>query len=163
MNLLILGAGQYGMVAKEIAESINEFEKIHFLDDKKPTAIGRLNDFNSFVASYECAFVAIGNPDIRSDYIERLLKAGFRLPNLLSPKAYISSSVNLSQGIIVEPMAVIHTNAVINRGCIISAGAVINHNCVLGECCHIDCNSTVTRSAVVPPKTKINSGTVYNS
>ena len=33
-NLLILGAGQYGQVAKEIAEDIGYFEKISFLDDR---------------------------------------------------------------------------------------------------------------------------------
>ncbi|MDP4117851.1 MAG: hypothetical protein Q8873_01510 [Bacillota bacterium] len=32
-NLLILGAGQYGMVAKEISESMEYFYKIDFLDD----------------------------------------------------------------------------------------------------------------------------------
>lgn len=32
-DLLILGAGQYGMVAKEIAEAMNCFQKIDFLDD----------------------------------------------------------------------------------------------------------------------------------
>ena len=32
-NLLIIGAGQYGMVAKEIAESMKCFEKIDFVDD----------------------------------------------------------------------------------------------------------------------------------
>ena len=33
-KLLIIGAGQYGMVAKEIAESVGGFEIIAFLDDK---------------------------------------------------------------------------------------------------------------------------------
>jgi len=32
-NLLIIGAGIYGMVAKEIAESTNRFERIDFVDD----------------------------------------------------------------------------------------------------------------------------------
>ncbi|MBR1677729.1 MAG: acetyltransferase, partial [Clostridia bacterium] len=32
-NLLILGAGQYGTVVKEIAKSMECFEKIDFLDD----------------------------------------------------------------------------------------------------------------------------------
>ena len=32
-NLLIIGAGQYGVVAKEIAESMKCFEKIDFVDD----------------------------------------------------------------------------------------------------------------------------------
>ncbi len=34
-NLLIIGAGIYGVVAKEIAESMNCFEKIDFVDDNR--------------------------------------------------------------------------------------------------------------------------------
>ena len=41
-NLLILGAGQYGMVAKEIAESMRKYDHIDFLDDNNPIAVGKL-------------------------------------------------------------------------------------------------------------------------
>ncbi len=34
-NLLIIGAGQYGMVAKEISDAMNCFGRIDFLDDNK--------------------------------------------------------------------------------------------------------------------------------
>ena len=40
-NLLILGAGQYGQVAKEIAEETGYFDKIAFLDDNSEQAIGK--------------------------------------------------------------------------------------------------------------------------
>ena len=43
-NLLIIGAGQYGMVAKEIAESMKCFEKIDFVDDVYPSAVGKICD-----------------------------------------------------------------------------------------------------------------------
>jgi hypothetical protein len=36
-NLLILGAGQYGMVAKEIAEATGDYTAIAFLDDNNLT------------------------------------------------------------------------------------------------------------------------------
>ena len=44
-NLLILGAGQYGQVAREIAEAMGLFEHISFLDDNSSAAIGKLSDF----------------------------------------------------------------------------------------------------------------------
>lgn len=47
-GLLILGAGQYGMVAKEVAESMNCFDKIDFLDDKNPIAVGKLCEYGGF-------------------------------------------------------------------------------------------------------------------
>ena len=64
-NLLILCAGQYGQVAKEVAESMGCFEKIAFLDDNNENAIGKLADYEKFVTDYSSAFVAIGNADLR--------------------------------------------------------------------------------------------------
>lgn len=162
MNLLILGAGQYGVVAREIAVSLNQFEKIDFLDDKNSFAIGGLNDYEKFKKEYSAAFVAIGDSEIRSKLIENLRRVGYKLPNLISKACYISPSAVLKDGIIVEPMAVVHTNTIINNGCIISAGAVINHNCILEECCHIDCNATVTNSTIITKKTKVCSNTVFD-
>ena len=75
-NLLILGAGQYGSVVYEIAESLQCYNKINFLDDKNPVAIGILQDYTKFVGEYDSAIVAIGNPDIRLNYIEKLKAAG---------------------------------------------------------------------------------------
>lgn len=43
-NLLIIGAGQYGALAKEIAEVMKCFEKIDFLDDNSELAIGKISE-----------------------------------------------------------------------------------------------------------------------
>ena len=47
-NLLILGAGQFGLMVKEIAESMSCFDKIDFLDDNNEIAIGKLCDYEEF-------------------------------------------------------------------------------------------------------------------
>lgn len=159
-NLLILGAGQYGCLVKEIAESIGCFGKIDFLDDNSEKAIGRLNDYVGFADRYDCAVVAIGNPELRLRYLEEL-KCHFDVPVLVHPKSYVSPSAKVGMGSIVEPMAVIHTDTVIGKGCLICAGAVINHNAVLGDGCHADCNSTVAARAEVTPCTKVCLGEVF--
>ena len=56
-NLLILGAGQYGMVAKEIAESMRKYDHIDFLDDNNPIAVGKLGDFENLSNVYDSAVV----------------------------------------------------------------------------------------------------------
>lgn len=67
-NLLIIGAGIYGLVVKEIAESMNCFEKIDFVDDNQKTTsngievIGTSADIGRLSQDYENAIVAIGNP-----------------------------------------------------------------------------------------------------
>lgn len=42
-KLVILGAGQYGFVVKEVAETMCCFIEIDFLDDYSEIAIGKLN------------------------------------------------------------------------------------------------------------------------
>ncbi len=68
-NLLILGAGQYGVMAKEIAEAMGVFDRIAFLDDsfaKDPAAaaehsiVGTTRDIEKFAAEFRYGFVASG-------------------------------------------------------------------------------------------------------
>ena len=160
-NLLILGAGQYGHVAKEIAEATGLFEKIDFLDDGKDFAVGKLVDYREFINSYSYAIVAIGNPQLRVDWIERLEADGYEIAVLVHPKAYVSSSAEIMKGCIVEPFAALNTQCVVSVGCIISAGAVVNHNSICSDGVHVDCNAVISAGASVPSKTKVSSGTVY--
>ncbi len=165
-NLLIIGAGMYGVVAKEIAENMQCFEKIAFADDKKKNAygldvIGTIADVESLVQEYDNIVVAIGNAEVRLSVLEKLAKMKCNIVTLISPQAYVSPSARVMQGCIVEPMTVIHSLCVIERGCIISAGAVVNHGAVCKEGVHVDCNATVMGYAVVPAKTKIVSGEVF--
>lgn len=161
-NLLILGAGQYGSVVYEIAEALRCYETIDFLDDKNPVAIGGLQDYEKFIETYDSAIVAIGNSDIRLDYIEKLKKAGYKIATLIHPAAYVSPSCKLGEGCVVEPLAGLHANTVVEKGCLISMGALVNHNAVIGAGCHIDCGSVVAARAVVPGKTKVLANTLFS-
>jgi len=50
-SLLIIGAGGHGFVIKEIAESC-KYDRIDFLDDKNPVAIGRISNLDKFAKEY---------------------------------------------------------------------------------------------------------------
>ena len=86
-NLLILGAGGYGHVVREIAEDSGIFDKIDFLDDSSPLAIGKFGDAEKFLKGYPNAVVALGNAELRLGYIEKLRAAGFQIPAIISPRA----------------------------------------------------------------------------
>lgn len=158
-NLLIIGAGQYGMVVKEIAETLG-FDKIDFLDDNSEKPVGKIADIAKFKDDYKNAVVAIGNAGIRLKLIAELEKAGCDIPILVHEKAYVSKSAVIGKGSIIEPMAVVHTEARIGTGCLISAGAVINHNCIIEDGCHIDCGTVVGARAVVRSKTNTKYGEI---
>ena len=91
-NLLILGAGQYGQVAREIAEAMGLFEHIAFLDDNSSAAIGKLSDFDNYIDDFDSAVVAIGHAETRLKLIEQLIGAGYDVPVLIHPRAYIAPS-----------------------------------------------------------------------
>ena len=160
-NLLILGAGQYGQVVRETAEAMGCFREIGFLDDNSPTARGKLADYEKFRGTYACAFVAMGNPEIRLRWLEKLAEAGYEMPVLVHPRAHVSPSAVLKPGTVVEALAVVNTEAVVEMGGLICAGCVVNHNAHVMPVCQVDCNAVVASNAVVPQGTKVFSGTVY--
>ena len=159
-NLLILGAGQYSFVAGETAEAMGCFGKIDYLDDNNPRAIGKLADYQKLFGEYTQAFVAMGNPELRLEWLSRLAAAGYGLPVLLSPRAYLSSSAQVMGGCILEPMAVVHANTVVKTGCLICAGSLVNHNAVVEAGCQLDCGAIVMSNATVPAGTKVPCGAV---
>ena len=160
-NLLILGAGQYGQVVRETAEASGRFGRIAFLDDNNEYALGKMNDFEMYRSEFDYAFVALGNPQLRIQWLEKLETAGFELAVLVHPKAHVSPSALLGKGSIAEPMAVINTEANVGRGGLLCAGCVVNHNAHVGSGCQIDCGAVVASNAIVPEGTKVQSGTVF--
>jgi NDP-sugar pyrophosphorylase family protein len=158
-TLLILGAGQFGTVIKEIAESIGGFEKIDFLDDTfgqgefegnyHEQSIGKLDQYEEMRANYYYAIVSIGNPELRMEWTKKLLDAGYSVPILVSPHAYISSSAQLSKGTVVGPMAVVNSGSHVGEGTFITAGAIVDHNAFVADYCNIQCGSVVMSGAFV--------------
>lgn len=167
-NLLIVGAGIYGMVALEIARDMGCFEKIDFVDDTRETTpngiavIGTTKEIDMLASQYSNIVVAIGNSEVRLSLLKKIEEeTPYRIVSLVSPKAYISPTAQLMKGCIVEPMAVIHTACMIHVGCLISAGAVINHGSMCCEGVHVDCNATIVGYSIVPAGMKISSGMVF--
>lgn len=169
-NLLIIGAGIYGLIAKEIAESMGCFDRIAFVDDGAKVTpngipvIGAGADLLALSQDYQAAVVAIGNPSVRLSLLQKIeAETPLRIATLVSPWAYVSPSAQVGKGSIIEPMAVIHAECVIEQGCLISAGAVVNHASRCCEGVHVDCNATVAGNTTVPAKTKVFSATVFKA
>ena len=167
-NLLIVGAGIYSVVASEVAESMNRFDRIDFVDDHatvtpvgKPVT-GKIRDIAAISADYDWAFVAIGNPETRLALIRKIeQETKMKVCTLVSPHAYVSPSARICKGSIVEPMAVVSSGSTVSVGCIVSAGAVVNHAALLCNGVHVDCNATVGGNTLVPAGTKIHSGAYF--
>lgn len=169
-DLLIIGAGAYASVAKQIALSMGCFDTISFIDDHASLAPdgtpvqGTCQDLSVWQTRVCQVAVAIGNCQIRRQILDRIAaETQLRPVTLVSPQAFVCPTAQVAPGCIIEPMAVVHTGARLGAGCIVSAGAVVNHQSVCGDCVHVDCNAVVPGNASVPACHKVPSCTVYQT
>lgn len=119
------------------------YDKIVFLDDNSPDAIGKTNQLEELVAAYDGVIVSIGNNKVREDLIHRLQRINAPLVSLVHPRSFVAPSVTVGIGSIVLPGAVIHTNSSIGISCIISIGALIDHDAVVEDFSHINTGAIV--------------------
>lgn len=158
-SLLIIGAGEFGQLVKELAE-LQGYEKIAFLDDNSGLAIGKTADYQKFTKEYSHFIVAIGNPVVRRNVVE-MLEPCFTLATIMHPTAVISPSAQIEKGCVIEAHTVINTGTKVGKACLINAGSVVNHNSIVSDYCQVDCNAVVAADAIVPEYTKVTSCSVW--
>ncbi len=156
MRLLILGAGQYGQVAKEIAEAMGEYEQIEFLDDNSDIAVGKIEDIES--CEYDKVFIAIGDPNVRENLVHRV---GDKLVTLIHSNAIIMPSSEVGTGCIIEAGAVVSSRAKIGVSTIVMSNAVVGHDAIVGSYCQLKYNCSVSERCIVPDKKKIECNVVW--
>lgn len=146
LNLLIMGAGSHGREVRELAQRLNVFRKIAFLDDNpsKTGVLGPCSDIEQYLEEYPAAVPAVGESPLRMRWLEMLTYARFALPVLIHPDAVVSPSAKLGCGTVVCVRAVVGAGASVGRGCIISSGATIDRDVVIPDGTHIDCGRVVT-------------------
>ncbi len=159
-KLLILGAGGYGRTVAEAAAAL--FDEIAFLDDGQtgPDILGPCADYERYEGEYAFAYPAFGNNDLRATWLNRLGEAGYDVPALVHPRAYVSPSAVVEPGAVVLAMACVGTHTLVRRGAIINMGAVIDHDCTVGFCVHAAPGAIVKAGNFLAPMTKVESGQV---
>ena len=144
-TLLILGAGGFGRVVGELAVEAGVCGSVVYLDDavRGANVIGKCGDYFELREKYPAAIAAFGDNRLRLIWTEKLLEAGFDVPVLVHPRAYVSPSAKLGAGTVVQPGAVVSTNTVVGRACLINANAVVDHDNILEDGVHVNLNATV--------------------
>ncbi|MEH7019915.1 acetyltransferase [Priestia megaterium] len=142
-KLLILGAGGHGKVVSEIAQLMNQWEKISFLDDREDISevlgipiVGKLADLAALRSEYEYAFVAIGSNTARLQWGRKLIQQDFKIPILIHPSSTVSVKSSIEEGTVIMAGAIINPDARIGRSCIINTASTIDHDCLLQDGVH---------------------------
>lgn len=170
-EILLFGAGGHARSCIEVIESEGKFriagivglkEELH-QDILGYKVIGTDQDLRFLVADYPHALITVGqikSPNTRIKLYKELLEAGFVLPVVVSPNAYVSPHAKLGNGSIVMNGAIINANARIGVNCIINSRALLEHDVEVGDHCHISTGAILNGNVRVGSSSFVGSGTL---
>ena len=164
-RLIILGSGGYGQVVADVAEQIERYDSIRFLDDNdtRDDVLGKCDDYASFSDGNTEFYPAFGNNELRIKWINELLKKGMNVATIIHQTAYVSPTVTVGVGTVILPKAAINRHTTIGKGVLINMGALIDHNCTLGDGCHICLGAMIKADNHIPAGLKIEAGQVIEN
>ena len=169
--LIVLGAGGHARSCIDLIEQGKDFYVAGLVavesESKRKvfdySVIASDSEVHQLASKYQYAIVGIGQISTAINRIrlyELALGAGFRLPTIIAPSAYVSPRAFLGQGSVVMPGAVINAGVEIGTNCIINTNATIEHDSVIGNNCHISTGAIINGSVVIGDDTFLGSGSV---
>jgi len=138
-KLVLVGGGGFSCEIAEVAE-MTGFSVIGYYGDERTNSMLKyFGKFNHNILSdhdFEYIFPAYGAVDRmgiekRSQNLEVISR--FRVPSLISPKAQISKSAVIAEGVYIAHGAIVNPNAEIGKFCIINSNSTIGHNVRIGK------------------------------
>jgi sugar O-acyltransferase (sialic acid O-acetyltransferase NeuD family) len=113
----------------------------------------------------EHAVLGIGsvtNHRVRARLYDRLVAAGFKIPNLTHPRAMIEPSVTMGVGNQIFAGAVLGSAAKLGDNTIINSGTIVSHDCVIASHTHLSPGAILAGGVEVGENTLVGMGvTVY--
>lgn len=167
-SIIIIGAGTYGEVMFELAESCG-YQVVGFLDEDDNKlgeevmgvkVEGKFSDWKVEDIRNKNFVVAIGNNKIRHDIMVSILANGGNTPTLIHPTAQISKSAQIGKGVYIQMGAVIWTKVHIGDFTIISPNTVIAHHTSIGHSCLISTLCAVGASLTIGNYTMFGFGSI---
>lgn len=143
-NLVIIGAGGFGLELLDLIEDINEKEKkfnlLGFLDDNKAgfvvpniSVIGKTSDIDKYK---DCTFViGLSNPITREKYFDIVNSKGLKTPNLVHPSVKLSNYVDITDdvGVVINSNSIIAAKVRIGKGTVIDSNVYVGHESTIGD------------------------------
>jgi sugar O-acyltransferase (sialic acid O-acetyltransferase NeuD family) len=182
-KFLVYGSLDFGHVIRDLIGQCG-YEFAGFVDDfnEGKEIVGTLEQAaQSHPPSGFRIAIAVGynNLKARWEATQKALRAGYHLPVLIHPRAYVRSVEKVGAGTIIMAGALIDSNTLIEENVVIWPGAVVSHdsrvgantflspNCTLcgfvtvGHSCFVGAGATITNQVTVPDESFIKAGAVY--
>ena len=170
-EIILIGGGGHCKSVIDVIEQEERFEIAGIVDKPKLLGskvlgypiIGNDSDLSNLVKKYKYALITVGqirSPSLRVKLFNLANEAGFILPSIISPNAYVSQHTSIGNGVVVMHNALVNANAVIGDNCIINSKVLIEHDCQIFDHCHISTNATINGGVVVKSGCFVGSGSI---
>jgi sugar O-acyltransferase (sialic acid O-acetyltransferase NeuD family) len=152
--IILIGGGGHCLSCIDVIELTGLYQILGILDLPEKlgqkilnyTIIGTDNEIEQFLpecSNFMITVGQIGSSDLREKIYNMVLKAGGKMPVVISPLAHVSQYAIIGVGSIVMHNALINAGATVGKGCIINTKALIEHEAKIGDFCHISTASVV--------------------
>ena len=166
-KIILIGGGGHCKSCIDVIESSDGFAIAGIVDTNSSLEnllgyplLGNDHDLAKLKEKYAYALITMGqikSPAVRIKLYDHIKSIGFKLPIIVSNRAYVSKHAQLGEGTIVMHDALVNAGAVLGNNCIINTKSLIEHDAVIEDHCHISTGAIVNGGA------KIKSGTFFGS
>lgn len=152
--IILIGGGGHCISCIDVIKMEMKFEIIGILDTPEKVdssvlevkVIGTDYDIPALIEKCKNFLITVGqikSPEKRIQIYNIVKNSGGRLPIIISPKSYISSSAIIGEGTIIMHNSLVNAKVEVGKGCIINTGALLEHESVIGDFCHISTQSVI--------------------
>ena len=158
-KLILIGGGGHCKSCIDVIEQENKFLIAGIVDTNRSICdllgypwLGHDDDLAKLKLSYDYALITIGqikSPANRVRLFNYAKSLGFKLPVIISPRAYVSKHAKIGHGTIVMHDALINAGALVGDNCIINTKSLIEHDAVIENNCHISTGAVINGGVIV--------------
>lgn len=168
-DIAIIGAGGLGKEVAVLIQQINEhaptWNLIGFYDDSRPIGfkvnqfqvLGSVNNLVLVTRTIDVV-VAIGDPQIKSAIVSRLIDSPHRFPSLIHPQTTIGYNCNIGRGSIISAGCRLTVDINIGDHVLLNLNTTIGHDVSIGDFSSVMPGVHVSGTVTIEPNVLIGSG-----
>jgi sugar O-acyltransferase (sialic acid O-acetyltransferase NeuD family) len=169
-KLILIGGGGHCKSCIDVIEQENKFIIAGIVDINTSISdllgyplLGHDDDLAKLKLHYDYALITIGQiktPAIRIRLLDYVKSLGFKLPVIISPRAYVSKHTKIGNGTIIMHDALINAGAIVGDNCIINTKSLIEHDAAIENNCHISTGAVINGGVIVKQGSFVGSNAV---
>ena len=169
-KIILIGAGGHAHACIDVIEQCKKYNITGLIVKKKPSpkifgypVLGTDKELKKISKKIKYAFISVGQiktSKIRINLYKKAIEAGFKMPIIISPHAYVSRRAKIGEGTIIMHGAVVNANAIIGKNCIINTSCIVEHDVIVADHCHVSTGAILNGKVSLGQGCFVGSGSV---